>query len=356
MAIICLLFTSGCARIADPQPPEVFIPRPAIDLAATQSGDSVLLTFALPDQNTDGSPVTTLKNIEVFCITETIKEKLPAFPIPPLEEKEFLSQAKQVLSIPSAALSSYLHNKTLIIRDTPASSVNSGLPILFRYSVIFVNNKGQTAGLSNQASIQLISMPSSPKQISVRRTEEAVILKWTPPSENTNGSKPARIAGYNVYRSEQIDSYSQIPINPAPLMQAEFQDSSIESDKTYFYFISTVGNLRDPLAESLPSPAIEINTSDVFPPAPPADFNAIFENSKVVLLWTLSTSSDVSGYRIYRKEKETLSSQLLQDELITGLSYQDRKIELNKTYEYSIQAVDAHGNKSTTVRIEVTTR
>jgi hypothetical protein len=356
-AIFCLLFTSGCARIADPQPPEVLIPKAATDLAATQSADSVLLTVTMPEQNTDGFPVTTLKSIDVFRILEPVKENLPAFSIALLTEKEFLAQAKQVLSIPSSRLSSYLHNKTLIIRDTPQLSEEPGsLLHLYRYAVIFVNNKGRAAGLSNQVSIQLISIPPAPKQISVRTTEDAVVLKWTSPSENMNGSKPAHISGYNVYRSEQIDSFSQTPINNAPLLQTNYQDSSIEPDKTYFYSISTVGSLRDPFAESFPSPVIEANTRDVFPPAPPTDFTAILENSKVVLLWTPSTSSDVSGYRIYREEKEALPPQLLQDELVTGLSYQDRKIELNKLYEYSIQAVDAHGNKSSTVRTEVTAR
>jgi hypothetical protein len=356
-AMICLLFFSGCARIADPQPPEVLIPKAAADLTATQRADSVLLTVTLPDQNTDGSPVTTLKSIEVFCIAEPAKEKPPAFPIPPLTEKEFLARAKQVLSIPSSALSDYLHNKTLILRDTPQSPEPTGSSSpLYRYAVIFVNQKGQAAGLSNQVSIQLISIPSSPEQIAARTTEEAVVLNWTAPSENTNGSKPTLVAGYNVYRSEQIDSFPQSPINPAPLAQTTFQDRSIELNKTYFYAISTVGNLRDPFAESFPSAAIEVKTTDIFPPDPPADFNAILENGKVILLWTPSTSSDVLGYQIRRQEKETLLPQLLQDELVTVLSYQDRKIELNKIYQYSIQAVDAHGNKSTVIRTEVTTR
>jgi hypothetical protein len=357
MAAICLLFASGCARIADPEPPEVLIPRAATDLAAAQIADSVVLTITLPTQNTDGFPASTLKTMEVFRVAQSVKEKLPALPMRPLTEKEFLAQATQILSIPSSRFSSYLHNKTLIIRDTPQPQANTGLHSqLFRYAVIFANKKGQAAGLSNQVSIQLISIPPAPEGISVQTTENAVVLKWRAPYENADGSKPASIAGYNIYRSEQADSFSPLPINTDPLQQTEFQDRNFEFDKTYFYAISTIGSLKEPFAESLHSTVVEVKPRDVFPPAPPEDFNSVFENNKVVLLWTPSTSSDVSGYRIYRQEKETSSRQLLQEALITGLSYQDRGIELNKTYEYSIQAVDTHGNESSTVRTEVTTR
>jgi hypothetical protein len=357
MAILCLLFVSGCARIADPQPPEVLIPKAATDLAATQIADSILLTVTLPDQNTNGSPVSTLKTIDVFRVTQSVKEEPLVFPLPPLTKKEFLTQATQALSIPSTRISSYLHNKTLIIQDTPQRQVEAGLHSqLFRYVVIFVNNKGQAAGLSNQVSIQLISIPAYPEQVSVQTSEDAVILKWKPSSENRDGSKPARIAGYNVYRSEQIDSFSSIPLNPVPLQQPEFQDRNFEFDKTYFYAISTIGSLRDPFAESLRSPAVEVKTRDVFPPAPPGNFNAVFEGNRVVLLWTPSTSSDVSRYRIYREEKDVSPHQLLQEALVVGFSYQDRRIETNKTYEYSILAVDAHGNESAPVQTEVNTR
>jgi hypothetical protein len=351
-AALCLLFTSSCAKIAEPQPPEVFIPKAATDLAAIQIADSVSLSVSLPDLNADRSKAANLSTVEVFRIIDTAKG-MPA----PLTEKEFLARATNILSIPASRFSSYLHNQTLIIKDaSPLPNGANPASSLLRYAAIFINKKSQAAGLSNQVSIQLISIPPAPEGIFVEASKNALTLKWQAPSANTDGSIPVRIAGYNVYRSEQPDSVPSLPLNPAPLQLTEFQDRNFDFDKTYFYSVSTIGNIRDPFAESLPSKTVEVKTRDVFPPAPPGDFNAIYENHKVLLLWTPSAASDVAGYRIYRKETDASSFQLLQDTLVTGFSFQDRKIELNKTYEYSIQAVDAHGNESAAVRMEVITQ
>jgi hypothetical protein len=356
LATILLLYSSGCARIADPQPPEIFVPRAATDLSAAQIGDSVLLTVAPPAQNTDGSPVSTLKNIEVLRISQSAKEEPQLFPLRELAQKDFLALAAPVLSIPFDRISSYLQDNRLVIQDKPrVEPAASDHSQLFRYAVIFVNNKGRAAGLSNQAAIQLISIPPAPEGISAETTQNAVVLKWSAPAENTDGSKPARIAGYNIYRSEQRHMFTPAPINSAPLQQAEFLDRSIEFDKTYFYAIRTVGSLREPFAESFPSQAVEVKTIDTFPPAPPERLSPVFENNMVLLMWTPSVSSDVSGYRIYRRMKDAQTRQLLQKALITGLSYRDQGIELNKIYEYSIQSVDTHGNESTAILAEVNT-
>jgi hypothetical protein len=40
---------------------------------------------------------------------------------------------------------------------------------------------------------------------------------------------------------------------------------------------------------------------------------------------------------------------LLQDELITALSYRDKSASADKAYEYSLEAVDTHGNESVAV-------
>jgi hypothetical protein len=356
-AAVCLLMASGCARIADPQPPEVLIPKAATDLTLSQIADSVILTVSLPDQNTDGSPVSKLRSVEVFYVAQPAPSIQITSPLPPLAEKEFLAQATQGRSIPSSQFNTYLHNKYLIIRDTP--KLAAGLSMyaqLFRYAVIFVNHKGQAAGLSNQVCIQPVLLPPPPEEVTVQMTENAVILKWKSPSNIGEEEKLVPIAGYNIYRSEDAASFSPAPINPAPLQQTEYQDRDFDLDKTYFYSISSIGKLLDPFAESRPSPTIELKTRDVFPPAPPEDFNAIFEGNKVVLLWTSSPSSDVAGYRLYREDLKTSSRQRLQESLITELSCRDDKIELNKSYRYIILAVDTHGNESVAAKTEVSTQ
>ncbi len=345
---------SGCAKISEPQPPVVRLPKPAIDLAVRQISDSLVLTVSEPTQNTDGAPATSFRKMQVLRVSESLRtgEILPSLP-----EDQFLERADQVLLIPSTDFSNYLRDQTFIIQDRSLSS--KGLQVyshVFRYAVRFINNKNRSAGLSNQASIAPVAIPPPPEGLSAQVTEDFIRLSWPAPSENTDGSKPPRIVGYNVYRSDESGKLPTIPLNQKPVQKPEFEDRNFQFDKTYYYAVGTVGSLQNPYAESLPSNILTVISRDVFPPAPPRDFNAILEGGGVILLWTPSAASDVAGYRLYRQERGATTRQLLQNELITGLSFRDTHVEPGKGYVYSLQAVDTHGNESTEARTEVEIR
>lgn len=333
--------------MAEPQPPEIRIPKPAADLAVRQVADSVILTVSKPSQNTNGSPANTLARMDVFRLAEDAKSSGTGA----LPQEEFLKRAVKIQSIPS---SSFPDGSAFFINDK--LQVSAAAPIdahAFRYAVLFVNNKNQAAGLSNQAHIRPIAIPPPPEGLSAQITEFSITLKWQAPLRNMDESIPARIAGYALYRSESPDALSASPVNESPVLQLEYVDRSFGFDKTYYYAVRTIGSLKDPRAESLLSKTLSVTARDVFSPAPPKDFRALSDGSAVILLWAPSTSADVAGYRIYRQEKGKASRQLLQKELMTTWSFRDTQAESGKNYEYSIQAVDAHENESEAVRTTV---
>jgi hypothetical protein len=342
-AVAFTLWCMGCAKIADPQPPEIRIPKPATDLAARQVSDCILLSVSMPSQNTNGSQVSTLQKINVYRFSA---DKHPALS-EPLSDAEFLKKALPILSIPAASFASYLHNGTLLIRDRIQPIVEASISFdEFQYAVLFVNNKNQAAGLSNRARINLIPIPPPPEGLSATVMERSIELKWNVPLQSMDGSKQSRIAGYNIYRSEKKDPFQTPPINSAPVDKAEYEDSSFEFGKTYYYAVQIIVSLQNPRAESLPSEAIEVTARDTFPPSPPKDFKALLEGETIILLWAPSLSTDVAGYKIYRQEKESPARQLLQSKLIPSWSFRDKDLVPGKSYEYSILAVDLSGNES----------
>jgi hypothetical protein len=336
------LWSIGCAKIADPLPPEVRIPKPATDLAARQVADSVLLSFSMPAQNTNGSTVSTLQRVDVLRLPAdkrlSVKE--------PTSDAEIFRRALRVQSIPATSFASYLHGNTFFIPDKiqipPGASINF---YSFRYAVLFVNKKNQAAGPSNWVSIDPIPIPPPPAGLSAEVTEHLIQLNWNAPLQNLDGSTPAKIAGYDIYRSEIKDSFPSAPINSAPVEKAEYEDRNFEFDKTYFYAVRTIGSLQ-PRAESLPSETIEVVSRDTFPPSPPRDFHALLEGGTVILLWAPSVSNDVAGYRVYRQEKGAAARQLVQKALLASWSIRDNQVTSGKSYEYSVLAVDSHGNES----------
>jgi hypothetical protein len=247
----------------------------------------------MPDQNVDGSAVTTLRNVDVFRLAEdTNKGERPVA----LSEAEFLKQAVQILSISASRFSDYLQEKTFLIRDKPlATGESTQESFAFRYAVLFVNNRNQAAGLSNQVLIKPVPIPHPPTGLSAEAAESLVRLKWLPPSENMDGSKPARIAGYNIYRSEDPSRFPSMPLNPDPVQNPGYEDRDFQYNKTYYYAVSIVGSLRHPYAESQLSNVSSTVTRDIFPPLPPEGFTALFDGKNTVLLWAASASKDVAG-------------------------------------------------------------
>ena len=340
-----LLLGNGCAKIAEPRPPQVHIPKTGVDLAARQLADSIVLTVSVPGQNTDGTESENLQSVEVLRATEDASPISKALP-----EPEFIKKAVRVLSIPSSRFPDYLRGKEFVIPDKLQFDDKSAIYThAFRYAVLFMNNHNQNAGPSNQVLIAPVPIPFSPADLSAKVMEDSIDLKWAAPSENMDGSRPARIAGYNIYRSEDAHKFPATPINHDPVQTPEFKDRSFEFDKTYYYVVTVLASLQNPFAESNRSATVKVTPLDIFPPAPPKDFNAISQNGAVILLWTPSPSPDVAGYRIYRREEGTKEKQLLTKELITGLGFRDTDVQSDRKYEYLITAVDTHGNESAEV-------
>jgi hypothetical protein len=348
-AVIILAAIScwGCAKIADPEPPKVRIPKPAVDLAVRQRSDYLVITVSKPESNTNSSEATTLKSVDVYRLSERIQDPEIALP-----EEQFIKSAARILSISSSRFPEYLKDKVFVFQDMFPNEKSIMYSGRFQYAVLFINNKNQSAGMSNRVSITPVPIPRPPADITVQGTQESIRLKWMAPSENMDGSKPPRNAGYNIYRTEVPNTFASAPINPSPVPIPEFEDSGFRFDATYYYVITTVGSLQQPYPESLPSSAVSISAKDIFPPAPPSDFSAILQANTVILLWAPSPSADLAGYRLYKKEKGAVDRQLIQSDLIRALSFRDSKVDPEKTYEYEIEAVDTHGNASETVKTE----
>ena len=110
--VCLLLLLGGCAKTGDPQPPTVLVPRPATDLAARQVADTVLLTVSIPAENTDGSPATTLAQVEIFRLVEEGSGSLS-----PRGEEDFLRQAQTFRLISADDIPAHLQGNSLVLRD-----------------------------------------------------------------------------------------------------------------------------------------------------------------------------------------------------------------------------------------------
>ena len=344
--LLCLFSLAGCAKIADPEPPRLLIPKPAADLAARQFGSRVLLTVSLPVENTNGSREIILGEVEVFRVARDPGESAT------LPEEAFLAHADRIFAVEVEDLGDFVENGVLTFPDAAAADPAAGFSRGYLYAVRFINRKNQTAGLSNQTFIVPIAIPPPPDGLSATPSRDGVRLNWKRPERNADGSAPPRVAGYNVFRSDNPKTFPAVPINAAPLADPEYEDRAVGVDQNYYYTVSVVASRASPYAESLPSASVAVSTADVFAPEEPKNVDFVVDAGVVTLFWEPPDDSDVAGYRVYRRQEGSADRILLQP-LVKTLSFRDESTSPGNKYEYGIGAVDTHGNEGKAVVIIV---
>jgi len=230
----------------------------------------------------------------------------------------------------------------------------AGQPARLRYAVRFANATGQKAGFSNFLVIEpTAKVADVPGSLSSTVTQNAVELEWQLPTRNVDGSSPANILGFNVYRIE--DKKSPKALNTTPVTTSEFADKSFEFEKNYTYFVRTVslGSNGEPV-ESGDSELVEIHPKDLFPPDAPSALTIAASPKTISIFFASNIEKDISGYRIYRSTNRDLPKtawSLITPELLTTNTFQDTNVESGKTYFYYLTAVDKFGNVSETSEV-----
>ena len=183
-------------------------------LSATLSQEAIALTWETPNANVDG---TTPPNIIGYNIYRTDAEKTPAVLLnkEPVIDSSFLDPSFEFEK-------KYWYFVRTISLGTGGSSVESAE--------------------SNIVSIQTVDTfaPSPPASITIAASPTTISL-FFPANLETD------IAGYSIYRSTDPAA----PLNgwelmtPALISTTTFQDSRVESGKTYYYYVTATDKYKN---------------------------------------------------------------------------------------------------------------
>lgn len=246
--------------------------------------------------------------------------------------------------MPADRTEDYLKEGKLAFKDGMAAMDPSVLYRgALRYAMRFSNRKGESAGLSNQAFVAPVLMPGPPAGLRAEVAQDWIRLSWDAAQRNMDGSAPAHLAGYNVYRSEDPAKFPPAPLNAEPLEAPSFDDRAFEFGRTYHYAVSVVGSRSNPYAESRPSTLLAVQPRDTFPPDAPGGLQAVQAGDAVLLLWIAPPQRDIAGYRVSRKE-EGAEAAPLSSGLVAEFSFRDGSVRQGRKYQYQVAAVDKAGN------------
>ena len=334
-----LVFTC-CANIGPPEPPSLELPKPPSDLRAVRKGDKVTLTWTIPTLTTDRQILRSFGPTRICRGRQA--ELTKCTPVgEAVLEKALKKSPEQKISV------AYV--------DVWDSATEEDDPSSFlTYAVEVLNAGRRSAGLSNQVRVSPARTLSPPKDLNACVTSQGVVLAWT---NNARQSAPPAVRYlYRVYRRREGDQQKtlvgELPAGSEPRLS--LTDASIEWQKTYEYHAEPVTLVTqegkpEVQVEGDDSPEVKVFANDVFPPAVPAELQAVFSGTGqppfIDLVWAPDNDIDLEGYTVYRRE-EGGESVKLNTELVRTPAYRDRNIAAGKRYLYSVSAVDVRGNES----------
>ncbi|MCS6806635.1 MAG: fibronectin type III domain-containing protein [Acidobacteriota bacterium] len=341
LSVLCL---SGCGKVGDPLPPAPRLPLRTRELAIFQRGPLLVLRWPNPNAQTLESLGFNLSRIDVYRVIESASSTEAA-----LTEEEFATQASLIGSVDEARLRSTAAGAELLFADGPLTHFNRR----HYYAIRYVSTRGQSAALSNIVhAVPVGSVAVAPKGLVATDQAQGVIaLSWTAPAVNIDGSTPASVLGYNVYRRTANQLQLGLPLNgTTPVPSTEFLDRQFEYGSEYVYVVRAISRSHTgEIIESDDSEFVSHMPRDHFAPATPEGLTAGSANAVISLFWTANNEPDLAGYNIYRAERADAPDAewiKLNPQIHTRITFRDETTVRGKTYFYRIVAVDRAGNSS----------
>jgi hypothetical protein len=201
-----------------------------------------------------------------------------------------------------------------------------------------VESPRSTAVSATTQAAEDASSPSQPGAITVSNiTSSSAQLTWASSSDNVG------VLGYRILRGAASDPLSALVQIATTEGTASYTAINLKANTAYEFaaFAIDAGNNHSSARTVTFTTA---SSSDTTAPAAPSSSSVsakIFSSSRIDLVWSTSTSSDVSGYQIFRNG--TLVGEVY---LPLRRYYSDNGLAASTTYSYQIRAIDSAGNVS----------
>lgn len=360
-AILLILFLAACGKRGDPIAPVPVIPKATSDLAVTQRGDLVELSWSYPALTTSGASLPDVWRIVVYRYVEGLPAALsgkdprtatpgesdPGTPVaiaqfknvPEMTPEQFSKLKVRLDVLNATAIPTYTVGARVLYSDHPPATTGDGRPVRITYAVVTQSQSG-TSELSNLASIVPLVAPNPPSALQAKATQEAVVLTWAEPVKKEG----ATVAGYNVYRFPAEGSIDELgsPVNTQPVTATTFNDTPAYG--SYRYIVASVASAGPPLVQSQPTASVLAEFKDLMPPAPPENVATLVEANAVRLVWDPVDAPDLAGYKVYRAAGDKKTA--LTPAPVSDTNYRDVSMQQGVSYVYSVTSVDKSGNES----------
>jgi hypothetical protein len=347
LSLICVsLISSSCGKVGAPVAPVRLTERTG-ELSAIQRGSNVLLQWPAPSLGQKESSRSYIARVDIYRLDEQRDEE------PVLDSDDYEADAQLIGYLDRAKIEA--QSKSIgHLEFTDAINLSNASElanIRLRYAVRYLNARQQAAAFSNTVAIEPapgIALPPTGLRVEAP-TQDVVALSWSAPDANVDGTRPAAIVGYNVYRRNAKREMGGRQLNTEPVTDSNFADNDFQYQTEYTYFVRALSQGANGLIESADSELATLTPVDEFAPLAPDPVSVASANGTISLFWPTSPERDVVGYNVYRADSADAAEKdwiKLTAQPITTVTYRDERVVIDKVYFYRVAAVDKFNNES----------
>jgi hypothetical protein len=355
-AFLSFPILTGCGRKLAPEPPLQVLPARVEPVRLSQEGSDVVLRFPYPSKTNAGETLTNLTGVTVYRELLGAREgqKPPETPTEAAakerEEKVFRARAETIQTLSRTELDSATVGPDVVVRDPLVPLFREGRlgRVFLRYGVTAQRDRKKVSELSPLVALLPRVPPDRPFALVATVEEGRACLDWRAPVAMLDGARPAKIAGYAVYRREAADEeYEDRPLGVV-LGATTFVDATVTPDLLYVYTVRAAPVGEVPLILGPAADEVPVSTRDVFPPPAPEGVLVLSEGGGARLVWNPSLAPDLASYRVYRREKDGWKriADGLKDPVYFDAGVFDAGTASAPSGAYGVTAVDKSGNES----------
>ena len=359
---VSAIVLAGCGYAGEPKAPALRRPVKVTDLAAVERGAKIVVTFTLPQETTEGLPISGSPDVELRVgampapwnqdawQASSDRVPMPAWQVPPPGAMAASgSPVRRVRTGGASGAGGASGKKSKLgLAKAPAKPVKPAalLPpkaLLFRTVEIDAAkyfDKATVIGLRvhgpqgredgwSMVTLDVFQPLPVPRNLRPVDAPNAVHLNWS-------GDAPA----FRIFRRPQSANATEADwVRIGDSTRASFDDATADYGKAVQYYVQAVRQVGSRWLESDPSETITFTPTDRFPPAVPTGLIVISGVRTAELAWDPVTDSDLAGYRVYRNGVKIADA-------VAKNSYSDMDVSVGSKYSYQVSAVDQAGNES----------
>jgi len=350
LAVCCfvLALAAGCAAPGAPQPPSLRLPMTVDNLSVVRKGSRVVLSWSSPTETTDHQAMRWPTVTRICRVLNQFPTNVCGEVVKEIKTSELVSELpaarKPVVSFEDVLPPS------LIATQNQAT-----------YAVEVVNQRGHSAGLSNQVRVPLVLTPPAPTNFRAKLDAQGPLLEWNAEAEPV--SAPGVSYRLRVYRrAKDKKEFLLTSEQPYRAGEDEARDPGFEWEQQYDYKIAavtTIAALEHSASAAASHAATEVEgddsdlvhlvVRDTFPPSVPGGLQAVFssvgQKPFIDLTWAPDTESDLAGYKVYRHTAAS-TVVVVSSDLLKAPAWRDNNVQPGQKYYYTVSAVDLRGNES----------